>query len=103
MMTSGTVTTVAAAMTAVYGSWCGCDPVKDAMATVTGWVTSLDSWLAIRNSFQAEMNARIAVVKMPGAASGMMILRKACDLVQPSIRADSSSSQGISRKNDTRM
>src|ERR1035437_7616401 len=95
MITNGTQTTVAAAMTAVYGSWCGCDPVNEAMATVTGWGTSLDSWLAIRNSFHAAMNARIAVVKMPGAASGMMTFRKACDLVQPSIRADSSNSQGI--------
>ena len=70
------------------------------MATVTGWVASLDSWLAIRNSFQEEMNARIAVVKIAGAASGMMTFRNACPWVQPSIRADSSSSHGISRKNE---
>ena len=44
------------------------------------------------------MNARIAVVNSPGAARGSMILRNACPGVQPSIRADSSSSHGISEK-----
>ena len=73
-------------MTAVYGSWCGCAPVKLAIATVTGWVRSLESWLASRNSFHEAMNARIAVVKRPGAASGRMTLRKACPGVHPSTR-----------------
>ena len=66
MMTSGMVTIVPAAMTAVYGSWCGWAPVKFAIATVTGWVFDVESWLASRNSFQAAMNARIAVVNRPG-------------------------------------
>ena len=70
------------------------------MATVTGWVASLESWLEIRNSFHDEMNARIAVVKTAGAASGRMILRNACACVHPSIRAASSRSHGISRKNE---
>ena len=56
------VTMVPAAMIAVYGIWFGWAPAKLAMATVTGCVASLESWLAIRNSFQEEMNARMAVV-----------------------------------------
>src|SRR5919205_1165250 len=99
-MTSGMVTMVPAAMMAVYGIWFGWAPAKLAMATVTGWVASLESWLAMRNSFHEEMKARIAVVKMAGAARGMMTLRKACPCVQPSTRADSSSSHGISRKKE---
>jgi len=39
----------------------------------------------MRNSFQAAMKVMIAVVKMPGAASGMMTLRNAWPRVQPSI------------------
>ena len=56
---------VPAAITAVYGSWCGWLPVKFAIATVTGAVLSLESWLASRNSFQAAMKARMAVVNRP--------------------------------------
>ncbi len=66
MMTSGTHTTVPAAMTAVHGSWCVGYRLNCAMATVTGCVRSFDSSLASRYSFQAEMNGRIAVVNRPG-------------------------------------
>ncbi len=45
------------------------------------------------------MNARIAVVKTPGIASGVITLRKAWYGVAPSILAAFSSSHGISRKN----
>ena len=44
-------------------------------------------------------NAMIAVVKTPGAASGTMTLRNACQDVAPSTCAACSISQGISRKN----
>ena len=50
-------------------------------------------------SFQAKKNVRIAAVKTPGAASGTMTLRNACQEVAPSTWAACSSSQGISRKN----
>src|SRR5829696_656946 len=43
--------------------------------------------------------AMIAVVKTPGAASGTITLRKACQVVAPSTWAACSISQGISRKN----
>ena len=59
--------------------------------------------LASRNSFQAAMNARMAVVARPGAASGMITFRNASKFVAPSTSAASSRSLGISRKNDTRM
>src|SRR3954463_1271069 len=41
----------------------------------------------------------IAVVNTPGAASGTITLRKACQVVAPSTCAACSISQGISRKN----
>ena len=75
-------------------------PSNCAMATVAvsrfGWLMKVR---ANRNSFQAWMNSRIAAVKTPGAASGTMILKNACIRVQPSTRADSSSSTGRSLKN----
>ncbi|MCY1563137.1 hypothetical protein D9M68_1006240 [compost metagenome] len=55
---------------------------------------------ARRNSFQTEMNTRIAVVARPGTARGRMTLRKAVNGVAPSMYADSSSSRGISLKKD---
>ena len=58
---------------------------------------------AIRNSFQAAMKVMIAVVKMPGAASGMITLRNAWPRVQPSTIAACSSSSGICRKNAVRF
>ena len=67
---------------------------------MTVWVASFESWLASRYSFQLAMNARIAVVKTAGAASGRITCRNAWTRVQPSIRAASSSSHGISRKKE---
>src|SRR3954453_14036037 len=43
--------------------------------------------------------AMIAVVKTPGAASGTITFRNACQVVAPSTCAACSISQGISRKN----
>ncbi len=43
------------------------------------------------------------MVKMPGAASGAITLRKAWNGVAPSTWAACSSSHGISRKNDDRV
>ena len=54
---------------------------------------------ANRKSFQAKMKTRIAAVNMPGAASGTITLRNACNGVAPSTWAACSSSHGISRKN----
>ena len=48
MMISGTVTTVPAAMTAVYGSWCGWEPVKLRDRDRDRLVLSLLSWLAMQ-------------------------------------------------------
>ncbi len=45
------------------------------------------------------MNTRMAVVTMPGAASGAITLVNAWNGVAPSILAAFSSSHGISRKN----
>ena len=54
-------------------------------------------------SFQAMKNAMIAVVKTPGAASGTITLRNACQVVAPSTCAAYSISQGISRKKADRV
>ena len=59
------------------------------------------SEIANRKSFQQKMKTRIAAVNTPGAASGMMTLRKAWNGVAPSTRAACSRSHGISRKNAT--
>ena len=59
--------------------------------------------IANRNSFQQNRKTRIAVVTMPGAASGAMTLVKAWNGVAPSTLAAFSSSQGISRKNADRV
>src|ERR1039458_3112232 len=59
--------------------------------------------IAKMKSFQQNRNTRIAVVTMPGAASGAMTLVKAWNGVAPSIFAAFSSSHGISRKKAARM
>ena len=72
MITSGIATIVPAAMIAAYGTTCGSLPENRAMATVTGSVLSLESWLARRYSFTAAMNARIAVVNNAGICRDRM-------------------------------
>src|SRR6478609_8060616 len=74
-------------------------PLKSPMAagTVRARVVEV-SEMAYRKSFQHRMNTRMAVVNMPGAASGAMTLVNAWKGVAPSILAAFSSSHGISRK-----
>src|ERR1700735_3880662 len=55
--------------------------------------------IAKMNSFQQVRKIRIAVVTIPGAASGAITRTKAWNGVAPSTLAAFSSSQGISRKN----
>ena len=75
-------------------------PVKKASAAgaVRAAIVAV-SVMASRNSFQQNRNTRMAVVTMPGAASGAMTRTNAWNGVAPSTLAAFSSSQGISRKN----
>src|SRR5262245_25262623 len=100
MMMIGMVTTIAAAAIEPVG-WLNCDaPGNSAMAAGTVCAAVVDvSENANRKSFQAKMKTRIAVVNMPGAASGAMTLRNACAGVAPSTWAACSRSHGISLKN----
>src|SRR3954452_6527202 len=100
MMMIGTVTTTAAAAIDPVGCW-NCDaPGNCEIAAGTVWAAFVEvSDTAKTKSFQAKMKTRIAVVNMPGAASGAMTFVKACHGVAPSIFAAFSSSHGISRKN----
>src|SRR5882724_9563103 len=82
------------------GCW-NCDaPVKNpsSAGTVRDAVVDVNE-MANRKSFQQKIRTRIAVVKMPGAASGAITCRNACAGVAPSILAAFSRSHGISRKN----
>src|SRR6185436_3152005 len=99
-MMMGMVTTTEAAMMAVIGDW-NCEaPVKNDSAAGTVRARSVEvSEIASRNSFQQKKKVRIAVVNTPGAASGMITLRNACQAVAPSTCAACSISQGIWRKN----
>src|SRR5829696_760217 len=99
MMMMGIVTTTAAAAMEPVGC-SNCElPEKNASAAGTVRAYSVDvSVMAKRKSFQAKMNTRMADVKIPGAASGAITLRKAWKGVAPSTRAALSRSHGISRK-----
>ena len=55
---------------------------------------------AMINSFQANINAKIAVEAIAGAERGNTIRNKTSNLLQPSINALSSISRGISRKKE---
>src|SRR5512143_56554 len=91
--------TAAAAIEPIGVSNCEA-PVKNASAAGTVRALSVDvSEIAMRNSFQQKMNTRMAVVTMPGAASGAMTRMNAWVGVAPSTWAAFSRSQGISRKN----
>src|SRR6266700_6575319 len=103
-MMIGMVMTTAAAVIVPVGT-ANCElPVKKAIAAgaVRAAVVEV-SVIASRNSFQQNKNTRIAVVTMPGAASGAITLVKAWNGVAPSIFAAFSSSQGISLKKADRM
>src|SRR3954463_6194483 len=98
--TTGMVTiTAAAAMDPVGETNCEA-PVKSPSAAGTGRAALVDvREMPYAKSFQAMKNAMIAVVKTPGAASGTITFRNACQVVAPSTCAACSISQGISRKN----
>ena len=51
------------------------------------------------NCDQEEITLKTIAAKIPGAASGRMIKSSDCTRPQPSIRAASSSSEGIESKN----
>src|SRR5215475_14564468 len=99
MMIGMVMTTAAAEIDPVGTANCEL-PVKNASAAgaVRAAVVEV-SVIASRNSFQQNKNTRIAVVTMPGAASGAMTLVNAWNGVAPSTLAAFSSSHGISRKN----
>src|SRR5580765_4288971 len=97
-MTIGMVMTAAAAIEPV-GCWNWDAPVKNASAAGTVRALLVDvSEIANTKSFQQYRKTRIAVVKTPGAARGMITRRNACIGVAPSSAAARSSSHGISRK-----
>src|ERR1700694_2612004 len=99
MMIGMVMMTAAAAIDPVGAVNCEL-PVKKPMAAGTVRARVVDvSEMAKRKSFQQKMNTRIAVVNIPGAASGAMTFVKAWNGVAPSILAAFSSSHGISRKN----
>ena len=100
----GIVTRIAAAAMLPVGAVNCESPVKKASAAGTVREASLEvSEIANTKSFQQKMKTRIAAVNIPGAASGTITLRKAWNGVAPSTCAACSRSQGISRKNATRM
>src|SRR6476469_2759722 len=101
---TGMVMTTAAAAIEPVGCW-NCDaPVKKAIAAGTVRALLVDvSEMANTKSLQQYRNTRIAVVKIPGAASGTMTCRKACRGVAPTSAAARSTSHGISRKNAESM
>src|SRR5579859_7455599 len=99
-MMIGIVMTTAAAAIGPVGE-VNCElPLKNASAAgaVRAPIVEVNE-IANRNSFQQNRNTRIAVVTMPGAASGAMTRTNAWNGVAPSTLAAFSSSQGISRKN----
>src|SRR5204862_6476765 len=89
----GTVTITAAAAMLPVGA-VNCDaPVKNASAAGTVRDAFDDvSVMANRKSFQQKMKTRIAAVKVPGAARGMITLRNAWNGVAPSTCAACSTS-----------
>src|SRR5215210_2656536 len=103
-ITTGMVTTTAAAEMAAAGRWNWEAPVKKARAAGTGRAASVEvSEMPNTKSFQAKKKARMAAVNTPGAARGTMTFRNACHGVAPSIWAACSISQGISRKKAERV
>src|SRR5579859_5398165 len=103
-MTMGMVMTTAAAAIGPVGMVNTDPPLKYSMAAgaVRELIVEVKE-IASRKSFQQARKTRMAVVTMPGAASGAMTRMNAWSGVAPSILAAFSSSQGISRKNADRM
>src|SRR5579863_9617035 len=103
MMIGMVMTTAAAAMGPVGTVNCEL-PLKYSMAAGAVRELSVEvNEIANRKSFQQARKTRIAVVTMPGAASGAMTRMNAWNGVAPSTLAAFSSSHGISRKNADRM
>src|SRR5215510_10583063 len=103
-MMIGMVMTTAAADIGPVGE-VNCElPLKNASAAgaVRAPIVEVNE-IANRNSFQQNKNTKIAVVTIPGAASGAMTLVKAWNGVAPSTFAAFSSSHGISRKKADKM
>src|SRR5487761_356945 len=99
MMIGMVMMTAAAAIDPIGNVNCE-TPGKKPMAAGAVRAAFVDvSEMANRNSFQQNMNTRIEVVAMPGAASGAITLVKICRCDAPSTLAAFSRSQGISRKN----
>src|SRR4051812_17091203 len=99
MITTGTVTTTEAVASWEYGGLNGSAPTKyDIWAGTVREAVVEVSEIASTNSFHAKKNVRMAAVNTPGAASGTMTLRNACQDVAPSTWAACSISHGISRK-----
>ena len=103
-MMIGMVMTTAAAAIGPVGMVNIDPPLKYCMAAgaVRALIVEVNE-IASRKSFQQARNTRIAVVTIPGAASGAMTLMNAWKGVAPSTLAAFSSSQGISRKNADRV
>src|SRR5512133_1805005 len=79
-------------------------PVKNAIdAGTVRAADELVSVIASRNSFQTKKAVSRPAVTSPGAASGSTTFRNAWKYVAPSTSAASSSSFGISLKNEVRM
>jgi len=71
------------------------------MAIPTGMVREADVEVKVRankNSFQAKMKTKIAVVNIPGAARGRVTRKKVPNKLDPSTQAAFSNSDGISLK-----
>src|SRR5689334_13251276 len=100
MMMMGIVTTTEAVASSPYGGLNGSGPTKNDSCAGTVREAVVDvSESASTNSFHAKKKVRIAAVNTPGAASGTMTFRNACQEVAPSTCAACSISHGISRKN----
>src|SRR3954468_4011551 len=100
MMITGIVTITDAVASWTYGGLNGSGPTKNDICAGTVREAVVDvSDNASTNSFHPKKNGRIAAVNTPGAASGTITLRNACQEVAPSTCAACSISHGISRKN----
>src|ERR1700739_4884283 len=103
-MMIGIVMTTAAAEIGPVGTVNTETPLKYCMAAGAAGDNVVEvNEIASRKSFQQARNTRMAVVTMPGAASGAMTMVNAWNGVAPSILAAFSSSQGISRKKADRV
>src|ERR1700745_1054719 len=99
MMMGMVMTTAAAEIDPVGTANCEFPVKKDSAAGAVRAAVVAVSVIASRNSFQQNRKTRIAVVTMPGAASGAMTRTNAWNGGDPSTLAGFSISQWISRQN----